>query len=1107
VPNPEDIIKYINYIFHLIFGTNTPYWLLMLAAWGLGISILLCSLLGILTIISKIKETWVQSFQPLFYNPDEKQRGRRRQHIAGRIEHEIGTLNEQEWIDDLFTDLEAEIKTEGRRRKRGNSGPRYEKSLSKAIVSSIEPIILLEGEPGSGKSVALRHVAQKMAERAKKTRSTKSIIPIYVNLKLLKREAGEKINQELIQSFILRSLHRGDRRKEKFLDEEFEAGIENGTWFFLFDSFDELPEVLSSTEADDKIKEYRQAIDDFLRGGKGRGVVASRPYRSPNDFRWPCFRVLPLTEARQQELVHKSSLHPKFQHEVIGKLGNAKKAIRSMASNPFYLTLLYKHMEQGHPFPENAYTIFATYMQEIFTKDEMRLQQLFQLNAAQVRTAAENIAFCMTASLNLGLSPTRISLRAAIGNLGIDLGGDFETFLEALEYMRLARPDTTTNAAQSRSFTFSHRRFQEYFATCAVLREPSLVGPHQLLTDERWRETTVVVCQTGLLTIIKPILQETYQLLMEYTSSISDDFLIPVSFNFSDQTDIVVRDVHSVDDTKHVLAATFPWPTKLLHVLGLLQDGLADRLQDIPPLISQSIGRLLASATQKGILLDKKWALEVAGTIPIPILENMIEDAFSSKSQWLREAAYRQVARLDYISPDVAQGIRNALLELFTSNRLRREEYATRAHLARLQQPPMQQPPMQQPPNFLSTLQLLLWLPRIDRIFHILLWFLFLFELLSMKSGLSSSIQFILLFVAATSFFISHLVLRKLEGPPLYNMKVDKNGSKRRSLFPLDPPSWMTNIPLDSMSLRLLLIGVPFLYLYFPSFFSLSNLFAWANLLRSLPSPSSLFDQTSRLLFQQLAPTLLSQPLGICFTYVTSVYIAFFGPAAFGAARTGWFVRFRMWPFLPIAPFFYGLNELKHRKTLVKFLVQVILGIGLIGIWPLLYITWKFAQENKTPTGIIMIVAGLSLIVGVICWAGWILLYLRDWQKLQQWQKVDPKSITSHHKLIGLVVSYYHESFCIRFIKTIRKQAMPAMSLSETETLLTQVILDIEEEKRRSKQKAMNRQVTYADIACPIDCTTAYRYKSFLAKADADVLDELNQWLENIRDQKPLTTP
>ena len=109
---------------------------------------------------------------------------------------------------------------------------------------------------------------------------------------------------------------------------------------------------------------------------------------------------------------------------------------------------------------------------------------------------AENAAFCMAADPGLGLSPTRASLQSAMRRLGMAVESNFEILLDALEYIKLARSETTTDVVQSKSFTFAHRRFQEYFATCVVLREPSRVNAHKLLTDMSWRETAVVMCQT-----------------------------------------------------------------------------------------------------------------------------------------------------------------------------------------------------------------------------------------------------------------------------------------------------------------------------------------------------------------------------------------------------------------------------------------------------------------------------------------------------------------------------------------------------------------------------------------------------------------------------------
>jgi predicted NACHT family NTPase len=235
-----------------------------------------------------------------------------RQMFASVVEGKIRDINSNEkWGDYRFTELEAEVEAEGERRnlslnpfrRRTRSGLRREKSLTRAIELSRERLIQLEGEPGSGKSVALRFVARTLAERASRSRRLRSVIPLYLNLKGLSRKPDEAVDQNLIKSFVLRTLNNAnDRDVERFLEEEFSLGMKEGTWLFLFDSFDEIPEVLSSTEADEAIKSYAGAISDFMSGmNRCRGVVASRHFRGPGQSRWPRFRILPLTEPRRLE--------------------------------------------------------------------------------------------------------------------------------------------------------------------------------------------------------------------------------------------------------------------------------------------------------------------------------------------------------------------------------------------------------------------------------------------------------------------------------------------------------------------------------------------------------------------------------------------------------------------------------------------------------------------------------------------------------------------------------------------------------------------------------------------------------------------------------------
>ncbi|MCL4265199.1 MAG: hypothetical protein KJ069_18430 [Anaerolineae bacterium] len=718
----------------------------------------------------------------------------RRQRFAKHIEYEIDRLNTlEEWRDYRFAELEAEVEAEGRHRsgflrRRTRTGLRRERSLTKALENSAEQLVLVEGEPGSGKSVALRHVALNMARAARESENVDSIVPIYINLKELAREqidvqqqptdkelqqlyqvllshyddseirslcfllnieyellppgnradkargliehcrrhgrskelllacrndrlnldwswittiySGAQIDANLIKGFVLKSLNRAnDRDIEEYLEEEFELGLEKGTWFFLFDSFDELPDILSSTEADDIIRSYSDAISDFLHGlNNGRGVIASRHFRGPRQSRWARFRILPLSEERRLELIQKADLKVEIEQELIGQLGNASQEIQQMSKNPLFLGLLCEHMRDGHPFPTNTHTVFETYVTNRLTRDEIRLQKRFQLAPQEVRIAAENIAFTMAADSGLGLSPTRDNLKAGLDEQNLNLGDRYETILDALEYIKLARSETATSGGESKSFTFAHRRFQEYFATCVVLRYPDRVTPQQLLTDARWRETAVTIFQTQTAATVNPLLEIVDQKL--------DDLI--------QRTEKIIEDpsqfVNKLEDEEpdQPLPEPFRWTPGAHYLFSLLQDGFQARYGELPGQIRNKTSQYLLTASYYGTLYDKKSALEVAATTNEDVLRYLIRQAFTTNSTWLGDIAYRQTAQLSELPDDIARSIRLALLKLFGSGRLRREEISTKAHLNRLSRAD----------EFLSAFTLLLLVRPIDLMIH-----------------------------------------------------------------------------------------------------------------------------------------------------------------------------------------------------------------------------------------------------------------------------------------------------------------------------------------------------------------------------------------------------
>lgn len=1071
MPDFEQIIKGINAVLGLIFGKNVPPWISVLIGWALAFCLLLCGLWGILFVLSKIKDLWMQNFLPLFYSAEQKQNSIRRQYFAGHIEHEIWRLGlKEEWKDYRFAELEAEVEAEGSHTifgllpflKRTHSGRRLEKSLSKALRRNQERLILVEGEPGSGKSIALRHVAQAMAANAKKSKSTKSIIPIYVNLKELERAENANIDWKLIEEFVLKCLKRiNDRDVDQFLDDKFDEGIRNGLWFFLFDSFDELPEVLSSTEVDTVIKDYGNAIDAFLhRMNQCRGVIASRQFRGPNYFGWPCFHILPLSESRCLQLIRKAELTPERANEFIGHLGNARQEIRSMVSNPLFLNLLCEYVKGGKSFPENTHVVFENYINNRLTRDEERLQKRFNLDTTQMRATAEHIAFCMAADSGLGLNPTRENLQIALKRQNMELIGNLDIFLEALAFIKLARYEEVENSSQLRTFTFAHRRFQEYFATCIVLCEPFRVSTKQLLMDARWRETAVAMFQTQPKEELTQIVKEAQLLLEGFCNEIEGLIDNPVEYVLINDLSESKR-VRGADE--QIIRSSFYWPSGSLHLLSLLQDGFISHLTDLPENIKITASKLVISASSMGMLFDRKWALEVSGIIPEPVLAYLLKDAFSSQSEWLKEVAYRRAACLSNISPSIAKGIREGILELAAANRLRREQLATKAYLSRIEYSN----------QFFAVMNLLLWLPFIELFIYLLL-----FIIISLNLGNYDITTIVLkeIFLIII-LYISHCTLKIFMRPSHIGDSIFKFfliGTKRRKTHFYD-------IAL-MVYIRLLLplsIGSSFL----------TQIFQW------IPVKSTYYLLNLNLLI--------------------SIYILLFSPLAIWAIIEGTFIKFRWWIFLPIWPLLFlimhpvSTTKLLYKQmtniklkdmTLLIFVLIILLTITLFFVWFIINVWMKYISKYYPfiylSINILFII--ILVIVSLVILTLPIFYWMQDWFRFHKWHKNQNR--TDCNEIYKYSNEYHYSSFYSKYLRTVRERHLLTPS-KDAELYFVTLITEMEaKQSLNEKNKVLNRQNS-SNLLSSKSKNTGHLAENFklIKQIHPDVIDEMNMLLEDIR--------
>ncbi|MEL6555770.1 MAG: NACHT domain-containing protein [Cyanobacteria bacterium J06621_11] len=998
-------------ISELFFEGASPDWLPRLFGIALLFAILLLAIWAFLVICNRIAKAWQEGLWGLNREKIKKKRRLclRRQRFSEHVERELRQLNSrEEWKDYRFAELEAEVEAEGKRKglrwfpfsmPTVRKGLRREKSLSKALEASKERLILVEGEPGSGKSVALRHVARNLARQAMHQKSTKSLIPIYINLKKLDCSDATPIDRTTIEKFVKQQLNQiNDRDIESFLEEEFQEGIRNGTWFFLFDSFDELPEVLSSINADEATKKYAEAISGFLGGfNQCRGIIASRQFRGPKYLGWARFRILPL-EDRRLTLIRKAELPPKTEKSLIGQLKKAPSELQDMTKNPMFLGILCENIRDGSPFPENTHDIFEIYLNKRLTRDKERLQKRFGLDPAKVRLAAEKIAFCMLTDRDLGLSPTREAIRQSMLRLKFSLDS-FDQSLNALEYIKLARSESESNVGEPRLFTFSHRRFQEYFATCVVLEDLNRISPSKLLQDGRWRETAVVIFQTQPPDVFAPLLEEAEQLLLHMTE------------NFPGLIDEPIKYIQETDKKSRYNYPPTPQPAcslPLLHLLDLLQDGFWGRKKALPISLKLRASAFLLPVSLRGTLSDRVWSLGVAGVTPQPVLVFLLRNAFSSDSQVLKEVAYRQTSRLRKVPEDISADIRKALLRLLASNRLYKERFAIHAHLSRLEQSS----------KYTNALKLLLWVNPIDTFAHLIILIYGSIYFFDSNNGLydvsfsNTSILLVIVFLIFPAIiFLTSII------------------SFRSFILGVSLTKTLDSIPQhDTQSKR-------------PK----ENI---ENILSAITHPGNNFSLL-------ILPAVYARVFIFLFLLLTSnisrffVLIALWSMCAVLAVNTSQFTNLVWCPVLALFPIGYLLLKSKQSLKLLVTVLRSLWTYFLLGCYVVMFWVMLWVGNNpdnlwaKLMTDIFFAGTTILGVAFILALSFALFIWIRDWIKLRIWISQKQKKMLTGESLLNLI-SQFHTKTCSRqLLVTVREQNL-LMSSDETKKILEELSVALE---------------------------------------------------------------
>lgn len=509
---------------------------------------------------------------------------------------------ETNWSGRQFTPIDAEVEV--------RVGRKVVRKVKDLLAYLRRPpcghLIVMEGDPATGKSSALRYFALQDEETCRVGKC-----PVYIDLSELKPARKWTPSQPpraadveaFVKDHLAKHLHCA-----AFVEEHFDTLKSEGEFFFLLDSFDEIPALLDVDESHWLVEALSEAIHDFLVGDeKGCGLVASRPFRSPkydpHEEGIVFLRVLPFDDMRIQETLMKT---PRVSEDDVSTLFSEGPLV-SLARNPLCCTLICDHIEKVGVLPANQKELFLEFISRKLGSDSCscnaRISQA-GLTVERVKAVAAEIAW--TIFHDQPEEGLRVPLQTIIDRLPDLPVEEVAIILQSAKLVRLAD-------GGQREFSFVHRRFHESFVALKLCEQPDLIKVDSIPKDSRWREALVLVAQVAPPEKATKIAKSCWGYVKQ-----------------ADQNDFVAGNadylpaLHSL----RFLSAGF---SARPECLAEFQDALADFVDD------KLAGR---------DILVQKHAVEAAGLLEPERLTMTIGTALRKGCDWVKETAVRACRQL-----------------------------------------------------------------------------------------------------------------------------------------------------------------------------------------------------------------------------------------------------------------------------------------------------------------------------------------------------------------------------------------------------------------------------------------------------------------------------
>ncbi|MGK7932246.1 MAG: NACHT domain-containing protein [Microcystaceae cyanobacterium] len=550
--------------------------------------------------------------------------------------------NETNWSSGFFEPLDAEVEI-----KRSGKTRRKITKLLKAIREDQETrAFLVLGDPGSGKSVALRELAKALLEEVQKTGK----IPVYLNLREWRVLGGWSKDSpptiEQLQAFLLKKLKENVFIRE-FLEERVDSHREEtmfsklfkeGRFFLILDSFDEIPQVLDEPDKSWLIDELSKVIYRFITSYESRGILASRLFRCPtaNFDAETVLEVRPFSE--EQIFSYLTKKRTLYDQDQIKRLLVERSYLVPAFRNPFVLGLvpLYSRCYPNQ-FPSNLNELYQTFLQDRLTSveneiDEKNNDRNYPITSEMIIDFAKDIAMVLFDKEKFGFEAPLRELIEVLCDESNYNKEDLEDVIEILESAKIVRKGMGTNSL----FSFVHRRFAEYLV--AKTFDKFKLPLDAIPKDTRWREALVLYCEVTdkeTATEIAQYCWERVKLMEEYSSKMN--------------TPEFLESIHCL----RFLTTAF---RNHLDCIQSFQKGLTEVLFKI---INPSEDK-----EDNSNLLSVKFAVEALGLLKPEDTTRGIIRAFWFNSDWISETAIYACRSLSNLEERIEDNIKQYIFNM-----------------------------------------------------------------------------------------------------------------------------------------------------------------------------------------------------------------------------------------------------------------------------------------------------------------------------------------------------------------------------------------------------------------------------------------------------------